>query len=129
MKLADASQSPQHVGEMAAEDAAVGVQLVDDHVAQVAEQLGPLQMVRQDAGVQHVGVGEDQAGALAGRGALALRGVAVVGGGSQASLPAKCFVQPAQLRQLVVGKRLGGKKVKRTRGSGSASSVCATGKL
>ena len=115
MELADASQPPQHVGEVAAEDAAVGVQFVDDHIAQVAEQFGPLQMVRQDTGVQHVGVGEEQAGALAGRGALTLWRVAVVGGGREFGVFAQRRVKPPQLGQLIVGQRLGGEEIERTR--------------
>ena len=55
---ADALHAPQHVGEVAAEDAAIGVQLVDDDEAQVLEQLRPLRVVRQDPRVQHVGVAE-----------------------------------------------------------------------
>ena len=47
-RSADAPQAPEHVRDVAAEDAAVGVQLVDDDVAQVLEQLGPLRVVRQD---------------------------------------------------------------------------------
>jgi regulator of RNase E activity RraA len=42
---------------MRAEHAAIGVHLVDDDVAQVLEQRGPLGVVRQDALVEHVGVG------------------------------------------------------------------------
>ncbi len=52
----DATQAPDHVGHMAAEQAAVGVQLVDDDELQVLEQLEPLGVVGEDRGVEHVRV-------------------------------------------------------------------------
>ena len=64
---------------MAAEDAAIRVQLVDDDVAQVLEQLRPARMVRQDARVQHVGIAEHDVRARANRAARILRRIAVVG--------------------------------------------------
>ncbi len=54
----DAPQPPQHVGQVAAENAAIGVQFVQHHVAQILEQALPARVVRQDARVQHVGIGE-----------------------------------------------------------------------
>ena len=68
---------------MAAVDAAIVVQLVDHDVAQVLERLGPLGVVRQDARVQHVGIGEHHVGALADGAARVLRRVAVVGEGAK----------------------------------------------
>ena len=47
---------------MRAEDAAVGVALVDDHKAQPAQERGPLGVPGQDRPVQHVGVGEHEPG-------------------------------------------------------------------
>ena len=76
---ADAAQPPQHVAQVAAEHAAVGVQLVDDHVAQVLEQLRPARMVRQDARVHHVGIAEHEVRARPDRAAGVLRRIAVVG--------------------------------------------------
>ena len=58
VEAADAPQAADDVGDVAAEHAAVGVQLVDDDVLQVLEQLEPLGVVREDRGVQHVGVGD-----------------------------------------------------------------------
>ena len=55
---ADAPQAADDVGDVAAEQAAVGVQLVDDDVLQVLEQLEPLRVVRKDGGVEHVRVGD-----------------------------------------------------------------------
>ena len=44
---------------MAAEDAAIGMQLVDDDDAQLLEELEPLGVVGQDRRVEHVRVGDD----------------------------------------------------------------------
>ena len=65
VELADAPQAAQQVGQVAAVDAAVVVQLVDHDVAQVLEVARPAGVVRQDAAVQHVGIGEHHIGALA----------------------------------------------------------------
>ena len=48
VELADAPESAQQVREVAAVDAAVVVQLVDDDVAQILEVLRPLGVMRQD---------------------------------------------------------------------------------
>ena len=55
---ADPPQPAQHVAQVAAEHAAVRVQLVDDDVAQVLEELRPPRVVRQDARVHHVRIAE-----------------------------------------------------------------------
>ena len=67
---------------MAAEDAAVGVQLVDDDVFEVFEELHPLGVVGQDGGVEHVRVGEHDVAGRADGAARIGRGVAVVGEGA-----------------------------------------------
>ena len=56
---ADAPQAPDDVRHVAAEQAAVRVQLVDDDVLQVLEELEPLRVVGKDRRVEHVGVGDD----------------------------------------------------------------------
>ncbi len=76
---ADALQASQDVRQVAAEHAAIGVQFVDDDVAQVLEELRPSRMVRQDARVQHVGVATAPRAPAANRAACVLRRVAVVG--------------------------------------------------
>ena len=97
---------------MAAEDAAIGVQLVDDDVAQILEELRPPRMVRQDAGVHHVGIAEHQMRAGANRATSVLRRVAVVG--EHADLLARGRVQRLahrlQLRELILRERLGRKQ-------------------
>ena len=77
--LADPPQPAQHVGQVAAEDAAIGVELVDDDVAKVLEQLRPARMVRQDPRVDHVGVGKHDVRAAANGAPRILRRIAVVG--------------------------------------------------
>ena len=74
-----AAGAAQHVGDVAAEDAAVGVQLVKDDVTQAAEEAHPAGVVRQDAQVQHIGIGDEDARLVADGSAVALRRVAVVG--------------------------------------------------
>ena len=67
VELADAPQPAQHVGQVAAIDAAIVVQLIDHDVAQVFEALRPFGVMRQNAAVQHVGIGEHHVGPLADR--------------------------------------------------------------
>ena len=74
----DATQAPEHVGDVGAEHTTVDVGLVDDHEREVREQISPRGMVGQDPDVKHVGVGQDQVRALADRGAFCSRRVAVV---------------------------------------------------
>ena len=59
---ADAAQAAQHAGHLRAKDAAVLVRLVQHDVAQAAEEVGPQVVVGQNAHVQHVGVGQHDAG-------------------------------------------------------------------
>jgi hypothetical protein len=42
-----------------AEDAAQGVHLVDHHVLESVEEVGPAVVGAEDADVEHVGIGED----------------------------------------------------------------------
>ncbi len=110
---AQPQQAAQHVGEVRAEQPAVGVQLVDDDVAQVLEEADPAGVVRQDAAVQHVGVGDHDVAVGAHRPAQAGRGVAVVGGGAQALGEVDGDVlEPGEL---VLGQRLGGEQPQRAR--------------
>ena len=58
--LANPLQPPQHTGHVGPQDAAIGVDLVDHDIGQLAEKAGPLGMVGQQRGVQHVWIGQDQ---------------------------------------------------------------------
>src|SRR5262245_59060647 len=51
---ADAGDATEEIREVAAEDAAIGVQLIDDDKLEVLEQLRPLRVVRKDALMEHV---------------------------------------------------------------------------
>ncbi len=79
---AEAAQTAQDLGDMGAEDPAVGVALVDDDVLQRLEEGGPAGVGREYAAVQHVGVGEDVVGVLADPLAFLEWSIAVVHGGS-----------------------------------------------
>ena len=57
IKPGDAFQPAYHVGNMRAEDTAVGVHFVDDDEAQALEEIRPVGVMRQNAGVKHVGIG------------------------------------------------------------------------
>ena len=105
---AEAEEAPQHVGDVAAEEAAVGVELVDDDDLELLEQLEPLGVVGQDRGVEHVGVRDDHlAGRPDGR-ADRCRGVAVVrrSGDGQAGRGG----QLAEGDHLVLAEGLGGEE-------------------
>src|SRR5947209_10097009 len=57
IKTRDAAETTQYIAEVAAENATVGVQLIDDDIAQMFEEASPARVMRQNAGVQHVGIG------------------------------------------------------------------------
>ena len=59
----EARHDVRHVGS---EDAAIRVQLVHHHVAELLEGAGPVRVVGEDPGVEHVRVGHDDGAALAG---------------------------------------------------------------
>jgi len=106
-------QAAQHVAHMRAVDAAVHVQLVDDHVLQVLEELHPLGVMGQDALVQHVGVGDHDVRLAADGLARVLRGVAVVGEGGD--VLAESLDGGVELGELILREGLGGEEVERPR--------------
>lgn len=108
---ADPLQPAQHVGDMAAEHAAVGVHLIDHHIAQVFEELRPLGVMRQDRLVQHVRVGHHDVAMQADRLARIAGGVAVEGEGLHPQVAGAVEFQ--QLGHLVLGQRLGREQVQR----------------
>ena len=81
--LAQSLQAPENVGDLATEDAAQGVELVDHDVAQPHEERRPLLVRREDADVQHFRICQQDVGVLAGPGAVVAVRVAVVGDGAQ----------------------------------------------
>ena len=107
-------QPPQHLRHVGAEDAAVGVQLVDHDPAQGREQLPPARVPRQDADVQHVG-GRDQHArrTLADPLAAAGGGVAVVDLDEVVAVEAEGSGVGAQAVALIAGQRLQREEVER----------------
>ncbi len=79
---AQPAQPPQHLGDVGAEDAPVGVALVDDDIAQGPQEGGPARMGGKYSAVQHVGVGQYVVGVLAYPLAFLDGGVAVVDRGT-----------------------------------------------
>ena len=102
---ADPQEPAQDVGDVAAEHAAVGVQLVDDDELELLEQLEPLRVVGEDRRVEHVRVGHDDLARRPDRGPDRRRGVAVVRRGDDRQA-GRCR-QLAELRHLVLAERLG----------------------
>ena len=126
VEAADAVQPPDDVRHVAAEDAAILVQLVDDDVAEVLEQLHPLRVVRQDARVQHVRVRDDDVARLAHLATRIARRVAVVR--ERADIDAQVRDEAVQLLHLVLRQRLCREEVE-ARASGSSRIVWTTGRL
>ena len=104
VKRADAPQPADDVGQVRPKDAAVGVDFVDDDVAQVLKELDPLGVVRQDAGVEHVRVGEHDVPGQAHGVARVHRRIPVVGEGLD--LHAHVRDERVDLRELVRGPGL-----------------------
>ena len=74
----DAEESTQNCRDVSAEDASIGVNLVDDDVAQVREEVGPLRMIGQNRRVKHVWIRQDQIRFVANAATLGGRRVTVV---------------------------------------------------
>ena len=68
-----------HVGDLAAEQTAIRVELIDDDELEAGKQSTPSRVMWQQAGMQHVGVRHHDMAALADRGSPTGRCVAVVG--------------------------------------------------
>ena len=109
----DAPQPPQHVGQVAAEHAAIRVQFVQHDVAQILEQPLPARVVRQDSGVQHVRIRQHDVPALANRLARVGGRIAVVGEDAEAIVETRG--QVVQLGELILRERFGREKVERAR--------------
>ena len=99
-------QPSQQQRDVRAEHPAVGVALVDDDVAQPAQERRPAGVSGQHGAVQHVRVAEHPAARAAGPVALVERGVAVERGG-----PHVREVELGEGAQLVGGQRLGRREV------------------
>ena len=107
---AQPAQAPEEVQDVGAEDAVVGVQLVDHHPAQVAPHLLPGLVESQEAGVQHVRRGDQDVRRLAADAvAHVAPGVAVVDLGGEAAGHRR--QQAPQLVELVLLQGLEGEDV------------------
>src|SRR5216684_5533299 len=100
IKGADSFQASNDVGDLASKQSAIRVQLIDDDEIEAREQSPPPRVVRQDARVQHVRVGDDDVAGLADRGAATRRSVAVIR--VDTHIDRKAVLERAQLRQLVL---------------------------
>src|SRR5579872_6974884 len=98
---------------MAAINATVIMQFVDDDESQILEQLGPAGMMRQDAAVQHIRVCKHHVSAVAHSFPRVLRRVAVIGEGP--NLSRKAVRSPLKSVELVFSKRFGWKQIHRAR--------------
>jgi hypothetical protein len=97
----DAAQAAQDVGHVRAEDAPVGVSLVDDDPAEVRQEVTPALVVGKDPDVEHVGVGEDQVRAPADLRPIVTGRVAVVD-----RVPELAQPELRELAGLVLSQRL-----------------------
>ncbi len=100
------AQPPQHVSHVRAEHPAVLVTLVDDHVAQPAQEPGPAGVPGKQRLMEHVRRGQQVPGVTAGPVALGPGRVAVERGGLD---PGQA--QGADRGQLIGGQRLGRRHV------------------
>ena len=109
----DAAETPEHVAQMAAKNATIGVQLVDYNVAQIFEEARPARVVREDPSVQHVRVGQDDVAFFANGFARVGGRVAVVGENAKAVLQA--LVEIVEFCELVLREGLRWKEIERAR--------------
>src|SRR5512134_2191137 len=70
------------------------------------EEGGPPSMLRQDAGMQHVRVGEDDARVVSDARFVARRSVPIIDTGRKRGAQFEGFRQPFELSELILGKRL-----------------------
>ncbi len=111
VEAAQPAQAADQVGHIRAEDAAVDVQLVDHDPTEILEQRRPARVVREDPGVEHVRVGQQQAHLVADRPALRGGRVAVVGAHRQLIRRTKRAQHVPESTGLILGQRLGGEQI------------------
>src|SRR5690242_2274247 len=96
---------------MAAINASVEMQFIDDEIPEIFKQLHPFCMVRKNSRVKHVRVGKYDIRLLANGTTRILRCIAVVRMTCKTST--QSLIQPLQLKPLIFGQRLGGKEENR----------------
>src|SRR6266704_560630 len=109
VKSSDAAEAAQNIAQVAAEDAAVSVQLVEDDVAQIFEEASPARVVRQNSCVQHVRIGKNDVALFANRTAGIGGRVAVVSENAEAIL--QTLVEVVKFRELVLRERFCWEKI------------------
>ena len=111
VEFAQAQQTAQDVGQVAAENAPVGMDFVDNDILQVFKELDPFRMMRQDAGMQHVRIGHDDVPGLAHGAPRRSRGIPVIRIGFD--IDAHFLDHFIQLADLIGGEGFCREKVKR----------------
>jgi len=114
VERADPAQPAQDIRDIAPEHPAIGVELVQDDVAEVFEQLHPFRVVGEDPGVEHVRVRDDHVPGRADRRAGLRRGVAVIG--VRLQVDRHLGRQPLELGELVLRQGLRREEIERARG-------------
>ena len=109
VEIANSPETAEQVADVASEDAAISVEFVDNDVLEMLEEARPFGVMREDAAVHHVGVGEDDIGALPDGFSGVLRGVAVIGEGADVAFHAGD--EPLEFVELVFGKGFGGEEI------------------
>ena len=118
------------IGNMRAKDTAIGVGFIDDDKAQVGEEVAPVGVMRQDARVKHVGIGQNDARILADGGAVFLRSVAIIDGSviRFQDVSTICKLKRLEIGELILRKGFGGEEIK-ARALGSCNKEAKTGRL
>ena len=110
---AQAQQAAQHHRHVGAENPSVVVAFIDHQVPQVAQEHRPPGVVAHHRQVDHVRIGEDPAGPLAGESAHFGGAVAVIGGRGDVGEPGNGGREFGDGTQLVVSERLRGRQIQR----------------
>jgi hypothetical protein len=103
----DAAQAPQHVQHVRSEDAAIGVQLVENDPAQAGPEAGPVRVRRQQRRMQHVRVRQQDVRWIGAQApALGIAGVAIEDRGPEGFVQANRVADAVQGFQLILLERL-----------------------
>jgi len=78
VEAGDAFQAPDDIGDMRTKDTAIHMHLIYDHEAQGPEEIFPSGVVREDTGVEHVGIGHNDLGLFADQLTCMRRRIAII---------------------------------------------------
>jgi hypothetical protein len=107
IEAADPFQPSQDIGHMRTEHSPVGMKLINHHKSQVLKKGHPLCMVRKDARVEHVRIGNDDISLRTNRLTGIGRCISVIGEGSKGLL--NLLNQVLEFDHLILGKGFCGK--------------------